>query len=149
MESPIQGLLPVPLLIPRALVPSSCRVLRDPLVIPEVNPALPGSTGLCPEMEIRPSTGPCSPGVRGWAGKGPEMGDKRLLEPEGPGGVLSHRQVAGGGGVNPGSRAWRNPGYHFVSRIPKRQGEGGRVKELEPPPPPILISTGEKLLSGG
>ena len=139
MESPIQGLLPVPLLIPRALVPSSCRVLR--------NPALPESTVLCPEMEIRPNTGPCSPGVRGWAGRAPEMGDKRLLESEGPGGVLSRRQVAGGGGVNPGSRAWRNPGYHFVSRIPKRQGEGGRVRELEALP--ILISTGEKLLSGG
>lgn len=103
MESPIQGLLTVLLLIPRALVPSSCHVLRDLVVIPGVNPVLPGSIGLCPEMEIRPSTGPRSPGVRGWAGRAPEMGDKRLLEPEGPGEGLSRRQAAGGGGVNPGS----------------------------------------------
>lgn len=89
-----------PYVNPQGLGPLFLPCPKDLLVITGVNPALPGGIGLCPEIEIRPSTGPRSPGVWGWADRAPEMGDKRLLEPEGPGGGLSRRQGTGSGGLS-------------------------------------------------
>lgn len=43
---------------------------------------------------------PTQPRGLGWADRAPEMGDKRVLEPEGPGGGLSRKQGTGGGGLS-------------------------------------------------
>ena len=119
--------LPFPLLTPGALVPPSCQVLRDVRAIPGVNPALPGSSRLCLEMETQPRPGP----MWSW-----EAGDRRLPEPDGPGG-----QDGGGGGRE---SSWEESWLSLCLRNPRNTGRRrGRASV------PLSGSAGEGTHWGG